>query len=283
MYGKIYTSFFEGSIMECDMKVRYIFMSMIILSDKDGILDMTEKAIAERVGVEVDDVREAISELMKPDKNSRSENNNGARLVKIRDTFGWQVVNKQYYRSLTMARDRSDYMRAYMRQYRANPTRPRQPLDKKKDKVEKESKEAKPEGNKRGKYDIFMELWNEFAKANNLATIQKLDDKRLFKIKTRLLEKEFDFKKIIEAIPEQGFLLGKNTRGWKVDFDYVVESQHNYIKILERKYNTNYGDSNDDALKAVEQWYDSRNDNHKGIQGTDRESAKDVSEPEDIP
>lgn len=80
--------------------------------------------------------------------------------------------------------------------------------------------------------------WNLFAKQNNLSEIIKLTDKRKSGITQRLLEKEFNFDKILEMIKKSDFLLGLKT-GWKVDFDFIFCSKNNYLKILESKYDGN--------------------------------------------
>lgn len=85
--------------------------------------------------------------------------------------------------------------------------------------------------------ESIVEIWNDFAKQNNLTKIIKLTDKRLSNVKSRLEEKEFDLGLIFDNIKKSNFLLGKNKDGWKIDFDFIFSSKNNYIKILEGKYN----------------------------------------------
>lgn len=92
----------------------------------------------------------------------------------------------------------------------------------------------------------IVNVWNDFAKENNLTTIIKLTDKREKSVKTRISEKDFDLQKILEKIKNSPFLLGKNDKGWKVDFDFVFCSANNYLKILEGKYD---GKSNEPRRK----------------------------------
>lgn len=79
-------------------------------------------------------------------------------------------------------------------------------------------------------------LWNEFARKHNLATINKLTDKRRTKLNARLKEKDFDFEKILDLVARSKFLLGSNKSGWKVDFDWLIKNNENYTKILEGNY-----------------------------------------------
>lgn len=101
MYAKIFESIYNSSIAN-NYLVRLVFIDMLVLSDADGILNMTHEALARRTGVPLDVVREAISVLESEDPDSNSPEENGRRIVRIDDrkTWGWQVVNKQQYRSM---------------------------------------------------------------------------------------------------------------------------------------------------------------------------------------
>ena len=41
---------------------------------------------------------------------------------------------------------------------------------------------------------------------------------------------------ILKKIELSSFLLGSNDKNWKVCFDWIIENDKNYIKILEGKY-----------------------------------------------
>ncbi len=84
------------------------------------------------------------------------------------------------------------------------------------------------------KYSEIIGKWNDFARKNNLQTISKLTDKRRRKINARLKEKDFDLDRLFELIPKSKFLLG--SKGWKVNFDWLLKNNENYIQILEGGY-----------------------------------------------
>ena len=84
----------------------------------------------------------------------------------------------------------------------------------------------------------IVDRWNLFAKANNLSQVIKLSEKRIRGVQARLKEKDFQFDKILSDVEKSNFLLGENKQGWKIDFDFIFLSAHNYIKILEGKYVT---------------------------------------------
>lgn len=101
-YGKIFQQIFDSSIAD-DWQVRHVFEDLIILSNSDGVVDMTHDAIARRTNTPVEIVTRAISELEKPDPKSRSKTENGARLKRLdkHREWGWWIVNHEKYRNIS--------------------------------------------------------------------------------------------------------------------------------------------------------------------------------------
>ena len=117
-FGKIHDSIFGSSIMEEDIEVRYIWMCMIAIADKEGFVDESLQALARKFNVNVNIVNKAINIFLESDKDSRSNVEDGKRLRKIRESFGWQIINYEYYRDLRTSQDRTGYMKDYMKKYR---------------------------------------------------------------------------------------------------------------------------------------------------------------------
>lgn len=80
----------------------------------------------------------------------------------------------------------------------------------------------------------YVDAWNLFAPANGLERVKTITPDRRNKIRIRVREPEFDFFKILSSIRQNNFYRGENNRGWKVEFNYVIESQAKYVPILER-------------------------------------------------
>lgn len=101
MYGKIHRSFFRSSINDVDPIVRFVFVGMIVLSDRDGRLDVTRSALARELNVPPSEVDRAIDILASPDESSRSRDFDGRRIIPIdcARSWGWVIVNKAQYRS----------------------------------------------------------------------------------------------------------------------------------------------------------------------------------------
>lgn len=94
--------------------------------------------------------------------------------------------------------------------------------------------------------DPYADLWNFFASKNGIATIQKLTDGRKRKLKVRIGEEAFDLPKILTSAREQKFAMGSK---W-FTFDFVIENDTNYVKILEKKYVLENGAKEGEGLKA---------------------------------
>jgi hypothetical protein len=95
-------------------------MDLLVLADRDGVIDMTMDAIARRTNVPITIIDHAISVLMQSDTSSRSDLEEGRRLVLLdshRD-WGWQIVNYDHYRRIRDEEARKAYFRDYKREYR---------------------------------------------------------------------------------------------------------------------------------------------------------------------
>src|SRR5690606_9006252 len=99
MFAKIFEQIYDSSIAE-DWKTRVVFQDMLILADKDGIVDKTPAAIARRTNLPLEIVMEALPKLEAPDQSSRTPDLDGRRIVRLDDhrDWGWRIVNFTKYR-----------------------------------------------------------------------------------------------------------------------------------------------------------------------------------------
>lgn len=101
----------------------------------------------------------------------------------------------------------------------------------------KESKVKERREELEARIPSILSEWNQFAEKNHLSGVIKLSEKREKGVRSRLGEIEFQWEIILQEIEGSDFLLGKKgDRSWKVDFDFIFLSPHNYLKILEGKY-----------------------------------------------
>lgn len=83
------------------------------------------------------------------------------------------------------------------------------------------------------KPEHVVEVWNERAPTWGLAPIRKLTPQRRRKLQTRIRENSIDeFTEAISAIGRSPFLRGENGRGWRADFDWMLEPK-NFTKLTE--------------------------------------------------
>lgn len=101
MYGKVFSSLWDGTLGQ-NWEVWSLFVFMLSNCDADGHLDMTQESISLRSGIPLDKVRDGIAVLSEPDDRSRSQAEDGRRIILIDDhrDWGWLIVNHSKYRAL---------------------------------------------------------------------------------------------------------------------------------------------------------------------------------------
>lgn len=112
MYVKLFTSLYQGTLRGKAHEI-LVFTNLLAHADKDGIVDMHPRAIADEVGLSVDEVRNALTALEAPDDESRTPDEGGRRIIRMDDhrAWGWRVVNYRKYREIKNEQDRREQNR----------------------------------------------------------------------------------------------------------------------------------------------------------------------------
>ena len=120
MFAKVFYQIFESSISD-DYLVRHVFMDLLVLSDEEGVIDKTTRAISRITNVPLEIVEMAIAKLAAPDLDSRTPDEDGRRIVLIDENrnWGWRIVNYTKYRSIRDEEARRIANRSYKREQRA--------------------------------------------------------------------------------------------------------------------------------------------------------------------
>jgi hypothetical protein len=107
MYGKIFDSIYDGTL-RAHWQGLVTFQQLIILADKDGVIDMTPHAIHGRTGIPLEIIESGLDHLSKPDPYSRSSAEEGRRIVLLDEhrPWGWRLVNHDYYNKLRSAEEK---------------------------------------------------------------------------------------------------------------------------------------------------------------------------------
>jgi hypothetical protein len=119
-FVKVYAQILDSSIA-ADYRVRHFFEDLLKLADwRSGVVDMTPEAIGRRINMPLKEVEQFIAKLEEPDELSRSDAEDGRRIVKIDEkrAWGWLIVNYKAYKLVRTAEERREYMRDYMRERR---------------------------------------------------------------------------------------------------------------------------------------------------------------------
>lgn len=85
--------------------------------------------------------------------------------------------------------------------------------------------------------DEVVEGWNELAEARGLPMVRKLTDARKRRLRVRLREYPAleDWQRAFQHIHQTPFLCGDNPRGWRADFDFLLQSK-SFTKLTEEAY-----------------------------------------------
>jgi len=83
---------------------------------------------------------------------------------------------------------------------------------------------------------LIFDMYNELSKNKGLRSIKSIKGKRKNKINARLKEYGLDgFVELFNKVGDSIFLCGGGDRGWRVDFDWLIDPE-NMQKVLEGKY-----------------------------------------------
>jgi hypothetical protein len=121
MYGKIFESLYEGSMVGAGPTVFAVWGYCIAKADREGVVNLNPIVLAPIIGTSRGDIERAIEYLESPDPNSKNPDHEGRRLLKM-SGFAYFVVSHAVYRGMNNGEDRRKYMREYMRKRRSEET-----------------------------------------------------------------------------------------------------------------------------------------------------------------
>jgi hypothetical protein len=87
--------------------------------------------------------------------------------------------------------------------------------------------------------DEMVTFWNNIASSTpGMSQVVTLSDKRKESLRTRLKSPFFveNWRPAISKIAKSSFCTGHNDRGWKADFEWLIENDNNIVKVMEGKY-----------------------------------------------
>lgn len=125
MYVKLFSSLYQGTMRGRSDEI-LVFTNLLAYCDQYGIVDKHFKAIADETGLPLDRVHAAIVSLESPDKESRSQENEGRRILRMdaHRAWGWKVVNYGKYRAIRNEEDRREQNRLAQERWRNKQNKP---------------------------------------------------------------------------------------------------------------------------------------------------------------
>jgi len=95
-YAKLFSSIVHSTIWREPNHVRLVWITMLALKDRDGIIEASIPGLADAARVEIRECEEALDRLSSPDPYSRTKAHDGRRIEEV--AGGWRVLNNDIYR-----------------------------------------------------------------------------------------------------------------------------------------------------------------------------------------
>lgn len=97
-YTPVFSEIYMGSLYG-RWPAAAVWASLLPLCDKNGVIDASPQAIAGMTGWPLDLLMQGITDLLQPDPDSRTPDEDGRRLMPLEGRpWGWRVVNHGKYR-----------------------------------------------------------------------------------------------------------------------------------------------------------------------------------------
>ena len=103
-YTKLFSSLLSSSVWAEPLATRVVWIAMLAMADRDGVVTARAPGIAKMAGVTRAECDKALACFAKPDPHSRTQDNEGRRAVETAD--GWQLLNYEAYRDRQTVEER---------------------------------------------------------------------------------------------------------------------------------------------------------------------------------
>lgn len=250
MYIKAFQSMLDSSIWAESAEVCKVWVTILLMSNQDGMVYAAAPGIANRAQVPLDATLKALESFQSPDPHSRTLDHEGRRIERV--DGGYMVLNYLKYREMKDDDTRRAQWRESSKKYYENKkasallSKPQQPSAQVEEEVEAEEEAKKkektlvntPSGRSTNgiPFKEIVEAYNNLL-GYALPKVERLTESR--KNKIRLRHKELGglvaWTKLFEEITKSSFLMGESG-SWRASLDWIVRNEENPIKILEGRY-----------------------------------------------
>jgi hypothetical protein len=105
-YTKLFASILDSTVWDTPPSVRIVWITMLAMCDRDGIVEASVPGLARRAGVTRSECEEALRCFLSPDPDSRTKDYEGRRIAEV--DGGWQLLNHDKYRERSSAEDKAE-------------------------------------------------------------------------------------------------------------------------------------------------------------------------------
>lgn len=116
-YTKLFGSIVASTIWREPHETRIVWITMLAMANKNGIVEASLPGLADMARVSVDECKAAIAALEGPDEYSRTKDHDGKRIAPV--DGGWAVLNHAKYRAKMGVDERREYLTEKKREERA--------------------------------------------------------------------------------------------------------------------------------------------------------------------
>lgn len=102
-YTKLFSSILHSTIWQAPDHVRLVWITLLALKDRDGVVEASVPGLARAAGVSLAATEQALALLMAPDPYSRTPDHEGRRIVAV--DGGWSVLNHDKYNDKSSAEE----------------------------------------------------------------------------------------------------------------------------------------------------------------------------------
>jgi hypothetical protein len=117
-YAKLWSGITESSLWCSSKDARLLFVTLLAKADSSGYVECSLPGLSRLANLTREETEAALVILTSPDPDSKSEVAAGTRVAKV--DGGYCLVNFESYRGRKSDEEQREYMRNYMRDWRAN-------------------------------------------------------------------------------------------------------------------------------------------------------------------
>jgi hypothetical protein len=116
-FTKLFSQILDSTIWREDDRTRILWITMLAMVDRDGVVKSSIPGLADRARISIDDCEAGLERFQQADKYSTSQDDEGRRIRPVNG--GWLLINHSKYRALMSADEQREKARLRKQNQRA--------------------------------------------------------------------------------------------------------------------------------------------------------------------